>query len=182
MSKTKIKAICRVGIMAALYVLLTMLSIKAGNLHITFASLPVVVMALLYGPIEGAAVALIGEFLNQMLSYGFTVTTGLWLIPPAVRGLIIGLVAMRMWSSPRPLENRPAAYYSVCISAAVVTTVCNTAIIWLDSHIYHYYTFAAVFGDAAVRFVAGMVTAAVISTIAMPLVRLLRRQGLVQKA
>lgn len=182
MSKTKVKAICRVGIMAALYVLLTMLSIKAGNLHITFASLPVVVVALLYGPIEGTTVALIGEFLNQMLSYGFTVTTGLWLIPPAVRGLIIGLVAMRMWSSPRPLENRPAVYYSVCIGAAVVTTVCNTAIIWLDSHIYHYYTFAAVFGDAAARFVAGMVTAVVISTIAMPLVRLLRRQGLVQKA
>lgn len=182
MSKINVKALCRVGIMAALYVLLTSLSIKAGNLRITFASLPVVVLALLYGPFEGAAVALIGEFLNQVLSYGFTVTTGLWLIPPAVRGVIIGLVAMRLWTSARPLESRPAVYYPVCIGAAVVTTICNTAIIWLDSHIYHYYTFAAVFGTAAARFVASMVTAVVISTIAMPLVRLLRRQGLVQKA
>lgn len=182
MSKNKIQAICRVGIMAALYVLLTSLSIKAGNLHITFASLPVVILALLYGPVEGALTALIGEFLNQMLTYGFTVTTGLWLIPPAVRGVIIGLVAMRLWASARPLENRPAVYYPVCIGAAVVTTICNTAIIWLDSHIYHYYTFAAVFGDAAARFVTGMITAVVISTIAMPMVRVLRRQRLAQRA
>lgn len=180
MSKSKVKSLCRVGIMAALYVLLTTLSVKAGNLHITFASLPVVVLALLYGPAESAAAAVVGEFLNQLLSYGITATTLLWLIPPAVRGIIIGLAAMRLLDSPRPLESRPTTYYAVCIGAAVATTICNTAVIFLDSHIYHYYTFAVVFGDAAIRFVTGMITAAVISTAALPLTRLLHRQGLAQ--
>jgi ECF transporter S component (folate family) len=168
--------ICRTAVLTALYVLLTMVSVRAGNLHVTFASLPVVVCALLFGPAEAGTVALLGEFLNQMLSYGFTATTVLWLLPPAVRGLIIGAAAVRALRSGRPLELRPAVFYAVCVCAAAVTTICNTAVIYLDSRIYHYYAFAYVFGDAAVRFVTGMITAAVVATVSMPLVRLLRRQ------
>lgn len=177
-----VRALCRVAIMAALYVLLTLVSIRAGNLHITFASLPVVVMALLFGPAEAATVALLGEFLNQMLSYGFTATTVLWLIPPAVRGIMVGLFARRFCSSDHPLEQRPLGYYTVCICAALLTTACNTAVIWLDSVIYHYYTFAYVFGDAVVRLITGVITAAVIATVAMPLTRLLRGQSFVQRS
>ena len=179
-SRFNTRTICRVAIMAALYVLLTMISVKMGNLHITFASLPVVVTAVLFGPVEACVTALMGEFLNQMLSYGFTATTVLWLIPPAVRGLIIGAAALRLMKSGRPMDSRPAVFYTACAGAAVCTTVCNTAVIWLDSVIYHYYTFAYVFGDMLVRFVTGMITAVLIATVAIPLVRFLRRQRFAQ--
>ena len=181
-SRFNTRTICRIAIMAALYVLLTMVSVKMGNLHITFASLPVVVTAALFGPVEACTVALLGEFLNQMLTYGFTATTVLWLIPPALRGLIIGAAALRLMKSSRPLESRPVLLYAVCAGAAVCTTACNSAVIWLDSVIYHYYTFAYVFGDMLIRFVTGMITAVLVATLAIPLLRFLRRQRFMRPA
>ncbi|MCI2057846.1 MAG: folate family ECF transporter S component [Oscillibacter sp.] len=175
MSKSKTRAICRTAVLAALYAVLTLVSIRAGNLRITFASLPVVVCALLYSPWEAATVALLGEFLNQMLSYGFTATTVLWLIPPALRGLLIGLAALHARRAGRQLAERPAIFYTVCMGAALATTAVNTLVIWFDSVIYHYFTFAYVFGDAMLRFLTGIVTAAVVATVALPLTRLLRR-------
>jgi ECF transporter S component (folate family) len=172
-----IKTICRTAIMAALYVLLTMVSVRAGNLRITFASLPVILTAVLFGPGNAAVVALLGEFINQLLgTYGITATTALWLIPPAVRGLVIGVCAVRCQRSGRPLESRSAVFYTVCIVAALATTVCNTAAIWIDSLVYHYYVFSVVFGDALIRFVTGMITAVAIATVSLPIIRLLRRQ------
>lgn len=181
MFKFNTKTICRTGIMAALYVLLTMVSVKAGNLHITFASLPVVVTAVLFGPLQAGIVAFLGEFMNQMLTYGFTATTVLWLIPPALRGLIIGAVAMRLAKTARLLDSRPVPFYITGVCAALVTTASNTFVIWLDSMIYHFYSFAYVFGDALIRFVTGMITAVLIVTVSIPLVRFLRRQPFLQR-
>ncbi|MEG1594014.1 MAG: folate family ECF transporter S component [Oscillibacter sp.] len=179
MSKIKTQALCRIAILAALYALLTLVSVRAGNLRVSFGSLPLVVCALLFGPWQAAAVGALGEFLNQMLSYGFTATTVLWLIPAAVRGLVIGLAALRFRGN-RPLAERPLPCFAVCVCAALATTLCNTAVIWLDSVLYHYYTFVYVFGDMALRLLTGSVTAVVIATLAMPLARLLSRQILPQ--
>lgn len=181
MSKINTKAISRMAVLAALYVLLNMVSVKAGNLHITFASLPVVVSALLFGPWEAAAVALMGEFLNQMLNYGFTATTIFWLIPPVLRGVTIGLAGTWCLRTGRPLERRLLLYYFTCVFAAVLTTVGNTLGIYVDSLIYHYYTPAVIFGDLAVRFFTSMVTATVVATVAQPVTQLLRKQGLARK-
>lgn len=179
MSKFTIKTLSRMAVMTALYVLMTMLSIKFGNVHITFASLPVVVCALFFGPWQAAGVALMGEFINQMLGYGFTITTVLWLIPPALRGIIVGAVAILFLRRGKYLEERPIALYITCICAALVTTVSNTAVIWLDSIIYNYYTFAWVFGSLLMRLFTGVVTAVVVASVAMPVVRILGRQKLV---
>lgn len=178
MSKSKVKILCRMAVLAALYALLTLVSIRAGNLRVTFASLPVAVCAVLFGPWQAAGVAICGEFLNQMLTYGFTVTTVLWLIPPAVRGLCIGYAALACRKTERALEYRPVTYYAVFLLAALVTTVCNTAVIWVDSKLLGYYSFAYVFGDFMLRTFTGVVTAAVIATVSLPLVTLLRRQKL----
>ena len=176
MPKINTISISRIAILAALYVLLTLVSVRAGNLRITFASLPVVVIALLCGPWEAALTALIGEFLNQMLFYGFTATTALWILPPAVRGVCVGLAAAACLRSGRPLERRVLPYYAVCILAAALTTVCNTACLYVDSRLFHYYTPALIFGDLAVRFLTGVVTAAAVASAALPVASLLRRQ------
>lgn len=176
MSKSGIQRLCRTAIMVALYVLLTMVSIRFGNLRVTFASLPLLVAALLYGPWEAAAVAIMGEFLLQMLSYGFTATTVLWLLPGAARGVLIGLAAARVRKTGRPLERRGALCYAVCVGAAAVTTLLNTAVIYVDSRLMGYYSPAYVFGDALLRLATGMVTAVLLTTLAIPLIRLLRSQ------
>ncbi len=174
-----IRHICLVGMLSALYLALNMVGFRAWSFHITFASLPVVVAALLLGPVEGVLVACIGEFFNQILSYGVTVTTVLWLIPPAVRGLAVGASALAAGRRGRRLEQRPVLCYGVCMAAALCTTAVNTLVMYLDSIIMGYYNFAYVFGSAAVRVVSGVLTAVVVTTVAVPLVTLLRRQGLV---
>lgn len=178
MPKFNTKRICWIAMLAALSFLLNMVQITLpGNLRITFDSLPVVVGALLFGPVEAALAALIGEFFTQLLSpYGLTATTMLWLIPPALRGLTIGLAAWGLRGTDRPLEARLPLCYGVCLLGAVLTTFANTAVIWLDSVLYDYYTFAFVFGSAAIRFATGMLTAVAITTVAIPLTAKLRQQ------
>ena len=107
MSKTT-KKLCYIALLVAVYVLLSMtFTIKTGNLEITFKSLPVVVAALLFGPAAGGLTALLGEFLCQVMMYGLMPTTILWLLPPVVRGLVIGCAAKFFWKSGRLLESRP---------------------------------------------------------------------------
>ncbi len=170
--------LCRVAMLAALYILLNnTIAIKAGTLRITFASLPVVVSALLFGPGEAALTALVGEAVNQLRNYGLGVTTALWLLPPVVRGTLVGLAARPLRDTERPLERRPALCYAVCILAALCTTAVNTAVTALDAWILHYYSTAYVFGNLAHRSLSGIVVAAVVATVAMPVSSLLRRRG-----
>lgn len=178
MSKFDTRRICRIAALAALSFLLNMVQIKLPmNLRITFDSLPIVVGALVFGPADGALAALAGEFFTQLLSeYGLTATTALWLIPPALRGLIIGLAAWRFRETARPLESRTGLCYGVCLGASAATTLANTAVLWLDSVLFHYYSFVMVFGALLLRVTTGLVTAAAVTTVAVPIAAVLRRQ------
>ena len=122
MSKTT-KKLCYIALLVAVYVLLSMtFTIKTGNLEITFKSLPVVVAALLFGPAAGGLTALLGEFLCQVMMYGLMPTTILWLLPPVVRGLVIGCAAKFFWKSGRLLESRPVTCYAVCLVGSYATS------------------------------------------------------------
>lgn len=177
-TRTKTLTLCTTGVLAALYVPLALfLAVQIGNVRISFGSLPVVVAALLLGPLESVAVAFVGEFLKQILSYGFTATTLLYLIPPALRGLIIGWPAfLLLQRRSQRLEERRILCYAVCIAAAVFTTIGNTLVNLLDSILYHYYTPVLIFGDLLYRLGVGILNAVVITTAAIPLVILLRHQ------
>jgi len=180
MSKFNAKRICYIALLAAMYYVLNLLEIRTpGNLHITLDALPIMVSALLMGPVDAALVAFFGELLNQVIGpYGITATTLLWVLPPVVYALIIGLAAGRQ--AGKRLEERVLLCYGVCILAAVVRSAGNTLVIWADSVIYGYYSFALVFGAAAIRFVTGMVAAVLVATVTMPLVRILRKQRFVK--
>ena len=183
MKKWNVRALCRMALLVAVYVLLSItLAIKTPYLEFTFKSLPVMAGALLFGPVVGGLVALIGEFLSQLLAWGLTPTTILWVLPPVANGLVVGAVAARLWKTGQPLENRPVACYGVCLLGSVATSCVTTVSLWLDSLIYHYYSFAVVFGSALIRFGKDIVVVAVVTTVAIPLVQLLRRGGLVAAA
>ena len=186
MSKSQfhVRQMCRIAVMAALYVPLALyVGVKVGNVHITFGSLPVVVAALLWGPGESFLVAAIGEFFTQLLNYGLTATTILYVIPPALRGVVIGVAAVWLWQHRGVhLECNRVLCYLVCIAAAVVTTTSNTVVIAVDSIIYGYYSAAYVFGTLLWRFAVGMINAVVISTVAMVLVSQVRLLGLEGKS
>lgn len=174
--RSHVRIVCSVGVMAALYVVFSFfLGIRAGNLRINFASLPVVVTAVLLGPVQAAAVALVGEFFNQLLSYGLAPTILLWMIPPALRGVIVALAARQLAGGGRLPESRPLPYYASVVAAALLTTAANTLAIWLDSVLMGYYSFAYVFGATAGRLVTGVVTAVLVATVSIPVVHALRK-------
>ncbi len=66
-----------------------------GFIKISFESLPVLVAALLFGPIDGAVVGLVGTFISQFLMYGLDVSTPLWIIPYVVIGVVCGFYAKK---------------------------------------------------------------------------------------
>ena len=83
------------GMLAALCVVLGFASIRIGNIiKISFEDLPVMFAALMFGPIDGMAVAFVGILLYQVFSYGLTATTALWILPFVVAGLVYGLIAI----------------------------------------------------------------------------------------
>ena len=63
--------------------------------------------------------------------------------------------------------------------AAISTTVGNTLINWLDSVIFGYYSPALIFGDLVWRLIVGMINAVVMASLAMPLVKTLRKRNFV---
>ena len=178
MKKYSINTTSRIALMIAVYVLLNLtIALRIGNWKLTFGSLPVVLSALLFGPAEGAVVAILGEFLTQLLTYGLTPTTVIWIIPPAFRALVIGAIAMRMGRKNRFLDESPTLCYGVCIAASLVTTAGNTGGMILDSLFYRT-PLAAVLMVTPLRLFTGVLTAIAVTSAAIPLARVLRSRGI----
>ena len=97
-----------------------------------------------------------------------------------IDALVVGLGALALTSlRGQRLGERRTVCYAVCILAAICTTVGNTLINWLDSVIFGYYTPALIFGGLVWRFIVGMINAVVMASLAMPLVKILRKQNAV---
>lgn len=170
MTSGKTKRIALDAMLCAMYVVLSLVSINLPGMKITLDSLPILVGAALFGPVDGLAVGLLGSFLNQMLTYGFTVTTLLWILPAGVRGLMVGLFAKKRGFS---MTLRQTVFITV-ISALVVTAL-NTLVMYIDSKIFGYYSYAYVFGAMLPRVISGILTALVFSTLLPTLVKTLRK-------
>lgn len=71
-------------------------SLDLGTWKFTFENFPVLVGALLFGPIDGMLVGGIGIFLSQMIRYGVELSTPLWVFPYILSGLFTGLCAKKL--------------------------------------------------------------------------------------
>lgn len=160
-----------IAMMVAVYVVLnTVGTIRLGWINISVSALPIIVGALLYGPGGGLMVGFVGAFLGQLMTYGVTATTLLWIIPPAVRGLLIGLYAKHCGYE----LSRTQLTVTLVVTSLVVTAL-NTGAIYLDSVIYGYYTYAYVFGKIGIRIVSGVITAVAMALVTPTVLELLKR-------
>lgn len=175
--------ICMIALLTAMMILLKRtIAVETPYFKFNFASLPIVLAAMLFGPVEGAAVGLLGEFAAQVTGpYGLAPTTVLYVAPAAIRGIVVGFGALGCRRSGKRLESRPVLCYIVCILGAIMTTAGNTVSIWLESQMYHT-SFAAYLPGLPVRFATGIATAVCITTVCIPLVHALRRSGVVRYA
>lgn len=161
-----------ISVMGALYFVMSLLTIRAGNIRVSFASLVTVVMAYLCGPTMAAISVFIGEFLGQLLNYGIGVTTILWIIPPVLRAILVGNL---YWLFRKRTLNgfKEIGFYSFLLVnsiSSIIVTIVNTGVIALDAIILGYYTKAYVFAAFFVRLCLGVVTAIVVSIIAYPII------------
>lgn len=160
-----------IAMLTAVYVVLNFAgTVRLGWINISVASLPVIVGAMLYGPVGGLLVGLLGAFMGQLLTYGVTATTILWILPQAARGLLVGVYAKHYG-----YKFSSGQLTLALIGTALVVTALNTGAMYIDSVIYNYYSYAYVFGGLVVRIISGAATAVLMVFVAPPVVNLLNR-------
>ena len=164
-----------IAMFAAMYVVLGLVSIKLPNMKITVDGLPIIVGALLLGPLDGLLIGALGSLIDQMLGYGLSVTTLLCMIPVMSRGLLVGWYA----KSKHYDLNYVNTTFIILITSLVVTTL-NTGAMWLDSVIFDYYSKAYVFGNIIWRYAASILTGIAYSVVLPPVIKLLQRTKFIQ--
>lgn len=158
------------AILAAMCAVLGMISLDFGNLKITFESLPIIIGALLFGPIDGFAIGGIGALTYQLLRYGVSITTLLWILPYALCGLAVGAYAKK---NSFDLSGKKLCF--IIVATELMVTLLNTGVMYIDSKIYGYYVFAYIFGTFALRLVISVVKAIVFTAVVPVLLRPIKR-------
>lgn len=155
----------------ALYIGLSFVSIRLPGQEITFKGLPLVLISLVSGPLDGVFVAIFGEFIAQLTSiYGLTPTTPLWILPHVFRALIVGFMMLKKDAT----ENKKWWVFTVIISGIAVT-ISNTIVIYVDGIIMNYpsvLTLLTMIIRAAASIATSIVYAIVIPLLIKPLKRL----------
>ena len=167
------------AVMVALYFALSMLAVPMGGLKLTFEHLPIVITALLFGPLDALLVGALGELINQMLTFGFTPTTILWMSPAMFRGLSMGLCARYLGNYVglnAVLEKKlPVAFLVTCVITGLLCSTLNTATLYIDSKMFGYYSYAMVFGVFWIRLTASAVSSVLMAMAAKPVAVALRK-------
>ena len=185
MSKTRfpVRRIAIDAVLIAMYFGLSLLSVEIGGIKLTFASLPTLICAMLFGPIDGFLVGFLGAFMEQMIRYGFTATTVLWVLPSAIRGLFVGvcvLLLKKQMSVDAILSTkRPYVYFVVTLISGVLVSTLNTLVYYVDAKLYHYYEYHLIFGMFWVRIASGLLSTLLMAIVALPVVAALQRANFI---
>lgn len=178
MSENKYLSVHRVvtdAVLIAIFYALSFLSIKAWVIEISFKFLPVLLAALLFGTADGLIVGALGAFAEQMLSYGFTPTTLLWVLPVAAYGVLTGLCRKKLAASSLPVR--------IALFAAIgaVCSLLNTLAFYADSKLLGYYTFELIVLDGGWRLLKDVILTPVLGILALELSKRLRRAGVARE-
>lgn len=146
MKKTTTQKIAANSMLAAMCAVLGFVSIDMGNLKLTLESVPILIGALLFGPADGALIGFVGTFVYQLLRYGISATTFLWILPYVLCGLVVGLYSKRREFA---LTLRQTIF--IVLAAELMITLLNTGVMYIDSKIYGYYSFVYIFGTFFLR-------------------------------
>lgn len=177
-----IKRLVMNAVLIALYYVLGCWRIPIGNvLRISVAPFAVILCALAFGPVDGLIVGLLGEFLTQILGpYGLTPTTLLWCLGETVRGFSLGLVAVLVLKKKFTTgAKQVVAVLVACVATGILSSLCNTLVLYVDSKMFGYYTYAMVFGALLTRLALSVVTSGVLGYISIPVLSALRRAKMI---
>ena len=159
------------GLSLALFIALSFASINLQFLKISMTGLPIIFISVVYGPIEGALIGGIGEFIVQLATYGITVTTPLWILPPIVRGLIVGFMFKQ-----KDVKEHPILWIITVITCCLAVTAINTFVIWLDAKVMGYPS-QLTYITMLIRFASSIATAILYAVLTPFLFEPLIKQG-----
>ena len=169
MRKFTTKQLATDAMLAAMVAVLGYVSLDFTSIKITFESVPILIGALLFGPADGAAIGLVGTLVYQLLRYGVSVTTPLWILPYMLAGLLVGLIA----KGEKELSLKRLAL--AVFSSSLLIFLLNTLVLYLDSKIYGYYSPVYIFGSFLPRLVICLGKAAAYTALLPELLRVSRR-------
>ena len=171
MYNTKTRQLALNAMLAAMCAALGYLSLDFGNLKITFESVPILIGALLFGGLDGAAIGAVGTLIYQLLRYGITVTTPLWILPYVLCGLVVGIYARRRSFALTQMQT-----VFIVVLAELMVTGLNTIALIVDAKIYGYYTPTLITGALLLRLVLCVGKALVYALVLPPLLSQLRKR------
>ena len=144
--KMNTKRIATDAVLAAMCVALGIFSIDLGNIKLSFESFPIIAGAFLLGPLDGILIGFIGMFIVQMVNYGFSLTTALWILPYVICGAAAGLIAKK-----KPDFIKGAKLFASIFICELAISLFNTLAIFVDSKIYGWYYPALIAGSLLLR-------------------------------
>lgn len=168
MRKMKTQTLVVSALLMAMHVVLSIWSINLPFMKINLSGLPIIVGALLFGPVIGTLVGLLGHFLYQMLIYGLMATTIIWVIPIGVRGLIIGLYAKHKKFKLGNFET-----FVLIIISSLVVTVLNTIGLYLAGILTNFTE--TIFTVLGPRLLSSLLTAIIYGIIVIAIMKPLRK-------
>lgn len=177
MTKNKIYKLAAMGILGALCIAFSCLSIKTGPLTISFASLPIYVAAFYLGAPEAIIVALLGGAADQIISYGVSATMPLWLIPGIVRAITAFLLSY--WYNKlykKPIETDYSITLIVCIISSLMCTFATTAVMAIDALLFDYFSWAYILSSLGMRLFSSTIVAILCGIVVSPIVNILKQK------
>lgn len=164
-SKLNVRKLVFSALLVAVHaVLAAFISIDAIGMKFTFEGLPIILGGLMYGPLDGMGIGLLGSFVAQLWRYGFGVTTLLWIIPHGARGLLVGWYAKRHNYS---LNDKQLVF--ITLMSALLTTTLNTPVMYIDALVFHYDTTALVPLMLLMRYISSAIVALLFAAVIRPL-------------
>ena len=136
------------GMLCAMVAVLGYIAIDANVFKVTFESFPIILAGLMFGPLDGLCVGGIGTLIYQLLKYGVSATTVLWILPYCISGLLLGFYAKKY-----NYKNTPKQILIIVIISEFIVTLMNTGVIYLDSVMYGYYFKGIVSANLVLRLV-----------------------------
>lgn len=158
---------------AAIYVVLSnLVGLNLGPVKLSLDGFPILLGAVLFGPVDGFVIGFLGNFISQLLGpYGISATTVLWALPPAVLGLFVGFGAKKLGHKALSVKT---AGLMVFIGLLIDTTL-TTGVMWVDCLVYQY-SFVTYAPYIIWRYAADVIKAVVYALLLPPVARALRKE------
>lgn len=162
----KIRRIAYDAVLIAMMVALGYASVDLGTMKFTFENLPIIIGAIMFGPVDGMIIGALGEFLAQILKYGIDATTVLWIFPYVLSGLLVGfgaklLAVRKCYMSGFKAESAKNIWRIIVllIVNGIVVTLANTLSLYIAYKFVYFMPVEAMLLKLPMRIVTNIIKA-----------------------